>query len=89
MCTTVALAPRQQADFLLLVATFEVERGAIGAGVHLSIAQRDQLGAAGDRLPDVVVGLQVIAGLVDVGKLHGIADLDGAGIRGSLALSAF
>ncbi len=64
----VALAARQQADLLLLVAALEVEGAAVGAGVHLRVAELDDLGAARDLLPHGLVGIERVAGLVDVGR---------------------
>ena len=51
----VALAAGEIADLLLLVAAPEVERRAIGARVHLELAELDDFGAAGDFLPDGLV----------------------------------
>src|SRR5690606_17763293 len=66
---------------LLLVATLEVERAAIGAAVHLMLAQLDDIVAAGDFFPDSLVWVEVIAALVDIAKVDGVADADLAGIR--------
>ena len=74
----VAFAARQGADLLLLVAALEVEGAAIGAAVHRRVAQGDQLGAAADLLPDVVVVAQRVARLVDIGQLHRLAQGDRA-----------
>ena len=65
----VALAAGQEADLLLLVAALEVEGAAVGAGVHRGGAELDDLGAAGDLLPDGVAGGEGVAGLVDVAEL--------------------
>ena len=65
----VALAARQQADLLLLVGALEVEGAGIDAGVHLHVAEVDDLGPAGDFLPDGLVGVERVARLVDVGQL--------------------
>ena len=48
----VALAAGEQADLLLLVAALEVEGAAVGAGVHLGVAELDHVEAVGDLLPD-------------------------------------
>ena len=77
---TVAFTTRQQADFLLLVTALEVEGTAIGAGVHFGIAKLDDLGPARNGLPDVVIRVQVIARLVNIGQINGIPQLDRAGI---------
>uniref|UniRef100_A0A0N4ZXP3 LigA n=1 Tax=Parastrongyloides trichosuri TaxID=131310 RepID=A0A0N4ZXP3_PARTI len=76
----VTLAARQLADLLLLVAALEVERTHIGARVDLALADREDVGAAGDGLPDGVVRLQVVARLIDVGQLDRFADLDRAAV---------
>ena len=65
----VALAAREQADLLLLVAALEVEGAAVGAGVHLGVAELDDVEAVGDFLPDGLLRVEAVAGLVDVGEL--------------------
>ena len=65
----------------MLVATFEVEGRAIGAGVYFGIAKLNQFRAACDRLPYVVIGVQVIARLVHVRQFNGVTNLDRARIR--------
>jgi hypothetical protein len=77
----VALAAGEVADLLLLVAAAEVEGRAVGARVHLVLAELDDLGAAGDFLPDGLVGVERVAALVDIAELHALADADRAGIR--------
>jgi hypothetical protein len=62
----VALAARERADLLLLVAALEVEGRAIGARVHLVLAELDDVVAAGDFLPDGLVAIERIAALVDI-----------------------
>jgi hypothetical protein len=76
----VALAARERADLLLLVAALEVEGRAIGARVHLALAELDDVVAAGDLLPDGLVRIERIAALVDIAKLHRLADGDRARI---------
>ena len=46
----VALAAGQHADRLLLVGALEVERGDVGAAVHLAVAELDDVLAVGDLL---------------------------------------
>ena len=77
----VALAARQRADLLLLVGALEVERRAIAARVHLALAEQDQLVAAGDFLPHVLLAVERVARLVDIAEMHALADRDGALVR--------
>jgi hypothetical protein len=72
----VALAARERADLLLLVAALEVEGRAIGARVHLVLAELDDVVAAGDLLPDGLVRIERIAALVDIAQMHRLADGD-------------
>ena len=74
---TVAFTARQQSDFLLLVAAFEVERRTIRARVHFGIAQRDQFCTARDRFPNGRIRVEVVTRLVNVGQLHSITEGDG------------
>ena len=74
----VALAARQLRDLLLLVGALEVEAGDVGAAVHGAVAELDLVLAAGDLLPDVLVGVERVARLVDVGELDRLADLQRA-----------
>ena len=64
----------------MLVTALEIERPAIGAGIHLRVAQHDHLGPTGNRLPDVIVGFEIVARLIDIRELHRIAQLDRAGV---------
>ena len=58
----------------MLVAALEVERTAIGARVYFGIPQFDDLGTTRDGLPNVVIRVQIIARLVDIGQINGIPD---------------
>ena len=58
----------------MLVAPFEVERPAIGTGIHFGITEFNDLGTTRDRLPDVIVRVQIVARLVDIGQINGIPD---------------
>src|SRR5690606_23268772 len=80
-----ALAAGKLADELLLVRAAEVEARKVGARGHLELAHRDRVVAAGDVLPDRLVGRERLARLVDEGHLHRLADLDAAGVRLLLA----
>src|SRR5690349_9147289 len=81
----VALAAGQDADLLLLVRAFKVERADIRAGVHPAFAEVDHVLAATDLLPDRVVSVQAVTRLVDIAKLHRLADAQSANIRLFLA----
>jgi hypothetical protein len=76
-----ALAARELADALLLIAALEVEAADVGAGRSFIAADGEQLGTAGDLLENGLVAVETIAALVDVGQLDGVADLDLARIR--------
>jgi hypothetical protein len=76
----VALAAREVADELLLVGALEVEARHVRAAVDLAVADLDHVVAAGDLLVDGLVGVEVVAALVDVAELHRVADLDRAGV---------
>jgi hypothetical protein len=73
--------PPERLPTLLLVAALEVERGAVGARIHLMLAELDDVVAARDFLPDGFVRVEMVAALVDITKLHRIADADFAAIR--------
>src|SRR5215475_9805295 len=73
----IALAARERADLLLLVGALEVEGRAIGARVHLALAQEDDVVAAGDFLPDVLLAVERVTRLVDIAEVDGFADRDG------------
>jgi hypothetical protein len=77
--------PESVPNLLLLVAALEVEGRAIGAGVHLVLAELDDVVAAGDFLPDGLVAIERIAALVDIGQMHRLADGDRAANRVSPA----
>src|SRR3546814_15251680 len=73
------------ADLLLLIATLEIEGPHIGAGLEFMLADGHEIMAAGNFLPDIMVGIQMIAALIDIAELHRIADFDGAAIGRFLA----
>ena len=81
----VALAARQGADLLLLVAALEVEGAGVGARIDLALAEIEHVVAAGDFLPHRLVGVERIAALVDIAEMDAVADADGAAIRLLLA----
>ena len=74
----VALASRELPDLLLLVRPAEVEGAHIGARAHPAGAHRDLRLALGDLFPDRVVGVQAVAGLIDIAEHHGLADAERA-----------
>src|SRR3546814_1469304 len=81
----VAFAARQLADLFLLVDALEIEGADIGARLHFMLADIHHLGAARDFLPDIIVGLQIVAALVDKAKVDGFADDDFAIVGGFLS----
>ena len=54
----VALAAGELADFLLLIRSLEIEGRRIGARIDLALAEREKLIAAGDFLPDILLGIE-------------------------------
>src|SRR3546814_16353216 len=72
----VALAARQLADLLLLVGPAEVEGAHIGTCRDLMLAEIEAVVAARDFLPAVVVGVEMVAALVDVPQADRLADPD-------------
>src|SRR5208283_414145 len=81
----VPLAARKLADLLLLVRPLEVEPAAIGAAVHLAIAELDLVEPARDLLPDVFLGIERVAALIHIAELHGVAEPECARVRRLLA----
>src|SRR5690606_19005706 len=77
----IALTAGQRADLLLLVAALEVEGAAIGARIHLVLAEADDVVAAGNFLPDGLARIQCVATLVDIAELHRLTDADLAPVR--------
>src|SRR5436305_7827970 len=82
---SVALAAREVADALLLVAAPEVEPRDVLAGIHLALPQLDRVEAAADLLPDRRRRVEVGARLVDVRELNRVADAQYTPVRGLLA----
>src|SRR5450755_4872491 len=72
----VALAARELADLLLLVRALEVEGADVGSAVHLALAERDDVVAPGDFLPDILFAVERVARLIDIAELNALADLD-------------
>ena len=62
MWTRLRSPPESRPDLLLLIAALEVEGGAIGAAVHLRVAQLDDLAAVADFFPDGLVGTRARRG---------------------------
>src|SRR6202162_5062298 len=76
----VALTARQRADLLLLVGALEVEGPAIGARIHLALAELELVEAAGNLLPNGCLAVEAVARLVDIAELDRLADLDRAAV---------
>src|SRR2546423_12375132 len=72
----IAFTARELADLLLLVGALEIEGRAIGARVHFTLAQKNDVVAARDLLPDILAALERVAGLVDIAEVNGVADRD-------------
>src|ERR1700733_13553218 len=77
----VALAAGKLAALLLLIGALEVESRAIGARVHLALAELELGGAAGNFLPHVFLAVERTARLVDIAEMHRFRDFDGAAVR--------
>src|SRR5690606_10817821 len=76
----IALAAGELAHLLLLVRSLEIEPAAIGARIHLAIAELDLVQPAGDFLPHRLVRVERGAGLVHIAELHRIAEAQCAAI---------
>src|SRR5690606_6679922 len=76
-----ALAAGQRAHLLLLIRTAEVEAGRIGARVDQLFTQPQLVVAVRNLLPDTLVGIEVVARLVDIGQLDRAADGEFAAVR--------
>ncbi len=61
----VALTARELADVLLLVLALEVERADISAGAHVHAVDLHVVEPVGDLFPHVVLGIEMVAALVD------------------------
>src|SRR5690606_12744771 len=72
----VALTAGEHAGRLLLVRALEPELGDVGAGGDLHLPDLDEVVSVGDDLPQRLVRVDALAGLVDVGDLHRLADLE-------------
>ena len=77
----VALATGKRPNFLLLIATLEVEGGAIGTAIHLTFAKLDDIVPFGDFFPNGLVRIQSITRLVNITKMHGLTQGYGPFIR--------
>ena len=77
--------PDSVADELLLVRAPEVEAGHVGPRRDLALADLDELDAVGDLLEHGPVRAQLVAALVHVAELHGVADLMRPGVGRLLA----
>src|ERR671912_372223 len=63
-----------------LVGAAEVEGADIGAGADLLLAEAEDVEAVGNLLPDILVGPQMVARLVDIAEPDGRPDPDLTGI---------
>ena len=69
----VAFTAREHAALLLLVGAREVEARHVGPGVHLPVAEHDEVGAARDHLVDGLFGVDRLVLLIHIGQLDGRA----------------
>ena len=82
---TTALAAREGAHELLLVAPLEVEAADVGAARHLELADLQNVVAFRNGFEHGLVVRERIAHLIDRGDAHGLADLDRARVGRFLA----
>ena len=75
----VAWPPESVPTFLLLVAALEGEGGAVGVANHFVLPSL-MMSLRRNSSQTVLVGVERVAALVDIGKLHRVADADFAGI---------
>src|SRR6202035_3402988 len=59
----------------------EIERRTIAARIDLALAEQNKFVAAGDFLPHALLAVETVARLVDITKMHALADRDGALVR--------
>src|SRR5262245_7179298 len=70
----VALTAAELTDLLLLIGAGEVERGDVGARLHLAAAEHDGFFAAADLFPHRFFRVERLTTLIDVRELDGFAD---------------
>src|SRR4029079_1702368 len=78
----ISFAAGELADLLLLIRSLKIEPADIGAGRHLAIFKLDHLAPAGNFLKHGFVAVKRIARLIHIADFHGVADADGAIVRG-------
>ena len=76
----VALASGEVAHQLLLIGPLEVEPRHVRAAGNLAFPERDDVLSFRDRLPDVVVAVENVAALIDVGQDNRLADAQGSAV---------
>src|SRR5712692_4226294 len=77
----VSLAARKQADFFLLIGAGKIKPSDVSSRVHLSLAELDHIVPAGDFFPDVLVGVERVAPLIDVAQFHRFAGSNDSAVR--------
>ena len=77
----VTLTAGEHTRFLLLIRSLEPERRNIGARRHLNIANLNIVQTVRDNLPQALFGVNIGAVLIDIGNLHGFADLERAAVE--------
>src|SRR5690606_30726509 len=78
----VALTTREHPGLLLLVWALEPELRNVRAGRDLCLAHLNEVVTLRDDLPESLVRVDAATALVDVGDLHGLADLQVATVQG-------
>src|SRR5690554_4768934 len=74
----VSLTAREVLHIFLLIRTLKVEPSAIGARRDELPADIDLFCAFGDHIEDDLVRVKIVAALIDIAELYGLADLDRA-----------
>src|SRR5882762_10339729 len=77
---TITFTAGEGADLFLLVAPGQVETRYIGTRIDQSVAQRHLLLAARNLFPDRLVGIEIVARLINVRKCNSCADGQHAGV---------
>ena len=81
----ISFAAGEGADDALLIGATESEAGDVGARVDGHGAELEVLLFFGDRFPDVYIGIEVIARLLNIGQLDALAETELAGVAFFLA----
>ena len=79
-CSRLRSPPESLATFFCWSDPLKLNPAHVGAAVDGAVAELDLVLAAGDLLPYVLVGVERVAGLIDVGQFDRVAHLQRAGV---------